>query len=166
MSLVVPLFAAAVAVAPPAMTADDAAFKAAIVYNIGRFATFPPGRRQDDGDLVVCIEDDDPLAPALDRLEGKPSGAGKLVVRRSGWPFAAGCNLAFVSSRHATPAALEALADQGALTIGESKDFADQGAVRLITIGRQTRFEINNGVARRAGATLSAQLLRLAVKVR
>ncbi len=167
MSIAIPLLAAAVvAMSPPDPASDQAAFKAAIVYNIGRFATFAPGRRQGDGDLVVCIEDGDPLAPALGKLEGKPSGAGRLIVRRSGWPFASGCGMAFVSQRHASASALGALADQGVLTVGETADFADNGAVRLITIGRQTRFEINNSVAKRAGIALSAQLLHLAVKVR
>jgi hypothetical protein len=167
MSLALPLFAAAaMAAGPTAPSSDQAAFKAAIVYNIGRFATFAPNRRQGDGDLVVCVEDGDPLAPALGRLEGKPSGAGRLVVRRTGWPFASSCNMAFVSPRRASAGALDALADQGVLTIGESSDFAEKGAVRLITIGRQTRFEINNSVAKQAGVALSAQLLHLAVKVR
>jgi hypothetical protein len=58
------------------------------------------------------------------------------------------------------------LNQQGVLTIGEAPGFAREGAVGLVTIGRQTRFEINTQAARSAGVVLSSQLLRLAIAIK
>lgn len=147
--------------------AADAPMKAAIVYNISRFSAWAPARFGTPSDpIVLCVEPGDPLSGALLGMSGKPVGDRRLAVRTETWPFGADCHMAFVSAARADPAALRALAARGVLTIGEGSGFAQAGAVQLLTVGQQVRFEINNKTARRAGATLSSQLLRLAVKVR
>lgn len=159
--------AAVSAGAPAKAAAADASMKAAIVYNISRFSAWPSGRFGRPSDpIVLCVESGEPLSGALAGMSGKPVGDRRLAVRTGTWPFGAECHMAFVSAARADPAALRALAANGVLTIGESSRFAEAGAVQLRTVGQQVRFEINNKAARQAGATLSSQLLRLAVKVR
>jgi hypothetical protein len=113
---------------------------------------------------VLCVDPSEPLASALARLEGQPVGGRKLHVRTTQAP-GPGCHLAFMSIS-AGPAQIATLKRQGVLTVGEAPDFAKSGAIGLVSIGRQIRFEINATTAREAGVTLSSQLLRLATRVR
>lgn len=147
-------------------SALEQATKAAMIYNFGRFTTWPNSRfdRADDP-VVVCIDPSDPLAPALAAINGKQLGARTLVVRRTP-RIDHSCAMAYVTGASASDGFLSSLADHGVLTIGETPNFSRNGAIRLVTIGRQVRFEINQQVAAAAGAHLSSNLLRLAVAVR
>jgi hypothetical protein len=150
---------------PAAAETAGAEFKAAVVYNFARFATWPPNRFADaSAPVVLCVTPSEPLAPALERLEGQPVGGRKLSVRAT-THLGAGCHLAYVPTS-ATPAQVAALNRQGVLTIGSAAGFSRSGAIGLVNVGRQVRFEINSGAAQEAGVKLSSQLMRLAVLVR
>lgn len=141
--------------------------KAAIVYNLSRFASWPPRRfASAESPVVLCVEASDPFAADLAAVNGRPVAGRRLEVRQTAWPFSSACHMAYVSPRRATAANLSALAAQGVITVGETPRFTDTGAVRLVVVGRQIRFEINDQVARSAGVQFSAQLLQLAVRVR
>ncbi len=146
--------------------AGDQATKAAMIYNFGRFTAWPDSRfiRVDDP-VVICVDPLDPLATYLSALDGKSLGARNLAVLKTPRVSNA-CDMAFVSDASANDAYLESLTGIGVLTVGESPGFSRAGAIRLITIGRQIRFEINQRVAARSGAHLSSSLMRLAVAVR
>jgi hypothetical protein len=155
--------------ATPAARAAEAngGLKAAIVYNLARFTTWRDERFSGPADPVtLCVEPSEPFAEALKSLDGKPVGRRRVSVRVDAWPFGAGCELAYVPAGHASAANLDQLAARGVLTVGDTPDFARSGAIRLIEVGRQIRFEINNKVASNAGAQLSSQVLSLAVRVR
>lgn len=150
-----------------APAAADDAFKAAVIYNITRFTTWPPSRFSGPDDAVsLCVETGEPIAGALAAMQDRPVGDRRLEVRRTAWPFNGTCHVAYVGAARANLASLQDLTARGVLTVGESPRFSDHGAIGLITVGRQTRFAINNGVARRCQATLSSRLLSLAVEVR
>ena len=154
--------------AAPAQASDPRTdhFKAAMVYNFARFASWPASRFPDTtAPVVLCVGPANPLTAALERLEGQPIGARQLHVRVS-QNISAACHLAFVDAADATPAKLATMKSQGVLTVGETPGFSRSGAVGLVTVGRQVRFEINTPAAREAGVVLSSQLLRLAVAVR
>lgn len=164
--VLVAALSAAPARAQDAALARDQATKAAMIYNFGRFATWPNDRF--DGPrapVVVCIDPSDPLAPYLSEVDGKPLDGRTLAVRRTA-RIDRGCNMAYVSPSNVSEAYLVSLKDRGVLTIGETPDFTRSGAIRLITIGRQIRFEINQGVAVAAGVHLSSNLMRVAIAVR
>lgn len=162
---------AALSVAPPAIAqgSDDlreARFKAAVVYNFARFANWPPSRFEDAAaPLVLCVDPAEPLLAALNELDGRPVGSRRLRVKAAR-TFGQECHVAYVSSFEAGPDHIAALRRRGMLTVGESEDFARSGAIGLVKVGRQVRFEINTAAAKEAGVTLSSQLMRLAVLVR
>jgi hypothetical protein len=142
----------------------EAEFKAAVIYNFARFASWPVSRFPDArAPVVLCVSPSDPLADALERLEGQPVGTRRLHVRTT-TVFGPECQAAFVSGPANSEVA--ALQRDGVLTIGEAPDFARRGAIGLVKVGRQIRFEINPSAADQAGVKLSSQLLRLAMAIR
>jgi hypothetical protein len=165
-ALAAALLSGGAGVAQDGGSALEQATKAAMIYNFGRFTTWPNSRfdRPDDP-VVVCIDPSDPLAPALAGINGKQLGARVLVVRRTP-RIDHSCDMAYIAAAAASDGFLSSLADRGVLTIGEAPSFSRSGAIKLVTIGRQVRFEINQQVATAAGAHLSSNLLRLAVAVR
>lgn len=147
-------------------SAQAQATKIAMIYNFGRFTLWPDSRFSHANDpVVVCIDPSDPLSEPFATIDGKPLGGRSLVVRRTS-RFDHACNMAYVSSANANDDYLATLRDHGVLTIGETPGFSRAGAIRLTTIGRQVRFEINQRNAAQAGAQLSSNLMRLAITVR
>lgn len=144
---------------------EQASYKAAIVYNIIRFAEFD-GRqvRSSVEPLRLCAVTSDAFSAALAGLEGRRVGSRTLDVRLIGSlsDAGAGCDIAYVGSdtvvRRPPP---------DVLLIGDAPDFTKNGgAVGLIRLGRQIRFEINIAAAKAAGVTFSSKLLRLASDIR
>lgn len=165
--LLIAAASALMALAPGAPATADDAFKAAVIYNITRFTTWPASRFEGPNDAVsLCVEPSERIADALTAMQNRPVGDRRLEVRRTAWPFTGTCHVAYVGVARASPAALQGLTARGVLTVGESPRFSEHGAIGLVTVGRQTRFAINNGVARRCQATLSSRLLSLAIEVR
>ncbi|HWE47792.1 MAG TPA: YfiR family protein [Caulobacteraceae bacterium] len=163
------LTAAAVLQAPRAAAQEASradATKAAMIYNFGRFTTWAPNRFARSSDpVVLCVDPSDSFAGTLESIDGKALDGRVLVVKRTS-RFDRDCTMAYVSAANASPAYLTRLRDHGVLTIGETRDFASAGAIQLVTVGRQIRFEINQKNAISAGAHLSSNLLRLAITVR
>lgn len=147
--------------APP-----DAGARAAIIYNFTRFSSWDADRfATPSSPVVLCVHPRHALAAHLAALEGRPVGDRSLRVRQTAG-FDRSCHAAVVGPADANPARLASLAREGVLTIGDSEGFITNGAIGIITVGRQIRFEINNRNARNAGVVLSSSLLRLAVVVR
>lgn len=146
--------------------ARETSLKAVMIYNFARFAAWPPQRFASAvAPVTLCVAPDSRLAPALGRLDGQPVGSRRLAVRLTS-AAGAGCHIALLDGEGATPARISALHQHGVLTVGEGQAFTTVGAVGLVTVGRQVRFEVNVGAARQAGVSLSSQLLRLAVSVK
>lgn len=141
---------------------------AAIVLNFARFADWPPARfATATSPVVLCADNADPFTASLSALDGQVVGERRLSVRRTATDsFNAECHLAFIGPNRASPARLTALEQQGVLLVGEGDDFARSGAIALVRVGREIRFEVNDGVAHRSGVKLSSKLLRLALTVR
>lgn len=147
-------------------SSHNGSLKAAIIYNFTRFSSWPSSRfAGPTSNVVLCVAPDHPLNPELLKLEGRPVGARRLHVRRD-VRFDAGCHAAVLMNRDVSPSYVSALNRQGVLTVGETSGFALIGAIGLVTVGRQVRFEINNRIATAAGVELSSKLLRLAIAVR
>jgi hypothetical protein len=138
-----------------AAPADGGALKAAIVFNLLRFTSFPG-----QGGVELCVQGNDGAAQALLDLDGRALGSGPLAVRRAAPGDLAGCQAVYVGDgpppRGAAP-----------IAIGNGRGFADQGgAVALVSFGRQVRFVINPAAAARANVSFSSRLLRLALAVK
>ncbi|MEM7237404.1 MAG: YfiR family protein [Pseudomonadota bacterium] len=137
--------------------------KAAFIFNFARFTEWPAGSfREASSRIRICFRSDHPLANALDDLNGKAIGDRKIetvAFQFSAQPVER-CHIAMVlPGENKVPR-------KGLLTIGDTPDFAELGGVvGLVQVGRQIRFEINEGGIDRAGLRMSSKLLRLALKV-
>jgi len=162
------LAAASTADAADRIEGGQSALMAAIVLNFARFADWPAARFATPASpVVLCADNADPFTAALSALDGQSIGARRLLVKRAPVDdFNAECHLAFIGPNRASPARLAALEQQGVLLVGEGDDFAKLGAIALVRVGREIRFEVNDGVAHRSGVKLSSKLLRLALTVR
>ena len=146
--------------------------KAAFLYNFTKFVDWPAQTFANAGaPIVIGVLGDSPCVQALERLvkDRKVNGRTIFVRRIASAEQAKGTQLLFVgSAQEAQFAGLEpALHSLPVLTVGESPGFATLGgAIDFVPQGDKIRFEINIGVAERAGLKISAQLQKLATVVR
>ncbi len=152
-----------------AMEQDEATVKAAFIYNFTKYVEWPP---ETNGPLQICLlGEPDPLLNALMTLEGKQSQGSIIHVRIAGRDGGSldGCRVIVVGAGETTRVAaiLDNARKQPALTVSEIEHFADGGGmIGLVVDGTRVQFEINAQAAQRANLKLSAQLLKLARKVK
>lgn len=155
-----------------AAAAEEAAVKAAFVFNFARFAEWPPSAASAPRGpgFNLCTTGQDPaLARALDAL-GRRAVQNRPVrllhqVRAEDLKL---CHLLYVGADDAArlPALQAALAGQPVLTVSDLPGFARRGGmVGLLRVGDKLRFALNRDAAQAAGLKLSVNLLTLAVEV-
>jgi hypothetical protein len=145
--------------------ADD--IKAAFILNFVKYAEGPPAAS--DGTLQLCADRAQALSGRLDSLNGRLV-LGRTVrvrapVRPGDWHD---CQVLFLDGSDRTIPAddLRALAQAPVLTISDSPGFVKAGGMIGMKLrADRVRFDINQAAARRAGLTLSSQLLKLADEV-
>jgi hypothetical protein len=150
--------------------APDYEVKAAYLFNFSRFVTWPPATPAQGNLFSVCVLGSDPFGRALRNTLAGESVDGKSVVARTirNPQDALGCRILFLSASEDSrvPAILEGLGQAGVLTVSDVPSFiARGGMIQFVYEGRNVRFEVNLTAAERAGLALSADLLRVAVKV-
>ena len=136
---------------------DDAALKAAYVYNIAQFTTWPGAEAARP--LTVCLSSAHALWDSLRKLQGKPVGERKLAVLEPG--PGTQCDITVLRAGAARPAAAS-----GTLAIVDEPKNGYAGAVALVEEDQHLRFDIDTVEAARAGLRFSSRLLRLARNVR
>ena len=136
---------------------DDAALKAAYVYNIAQFTTWPGAAVTRP--LTVCLSSAHALWDSLRKLQGKPVGERKLAVLEPG--PGTQCDVAVSRGAAVRPATAS-----GTLAIVDEPKNGYAGAVALVEEDQHLRFDIDTGEAARAGLRFSSRLLRLARNVR
>jgi hypothetical protein len=162
---------AAAADGAAAAPAREYEIKAAFLYNFTKFVDWPAATFADAGaPIVIGVLGDSPCAQALERLvkDRKVNGRTILVRPVASAEEAKLTQLLFVGSAHeARFAGLKpAIESLPVLTVGESPGFVSLGgAVNFVPQGDKIRFEINIGVAERAGLKISSQLQKLAIVV-
>ena len=132
---------------------DDAALKAAYVYNIAQFTSWPAAGARP---LTVCLSSAHALWDSLRKLQGKSVGERKLAVLEPGPGVQ--CDVAVLRAGAARPASAAA----GTLAIVDEPKNGYAGAVALIEEDQHLRFDIDTEVAARAGLRFSSRLLKLA----
>lgn len=148
--------------------ASEYAVKAAIVYKIAKFVSWPDhALPADDNVLPICLPTADPIAPAMDALAGKMVQGKMIEVRRfqETSTLATDCAIVFLSQAATLrrPSLVSNIANAPVLTIGDSADFVDTGGIITLEIqNNRVQFAINVGASDRAGLDISAQLLQLA----
>jgi hypothetical protein len=160
------------AVPAQAQVADEAAVKAAFVYNFLKFVEWPADTAHGPRDaFVLLIVGGSATADATERLlRSKQLGERPILVRRVAWDQAvAGVDAAFVAEhdvkklRHV----LDAVGTAHILTIGEGEDFATLGGmIGLLVEERRVRFDIDTRAVDAAGLRVSSKLLALTRIVR
>lgn len=136
---------------------DDAALKAAYVYNIAQFTTWPGAETARP--LTVCLSSAHALWDSLRKLQGKPVGERKLAVLEPG--PGTQCDVAVLRAGAPRPAA-----PGGTLAIVDEPKNGYAGAVALVEEDQHLRFDIDTVEAARAGLRFSSRLLKLARNVR
>lgn len=150
-----------------ALEQDEAAVKAAFIYNFTKFVEWPA---EAGGPLQLCLlGETDSLLAALANLEGKQSQGRSIQVRSAGRDTLDGCRVIVVGASETgrLAAILDSAKKHPALTVSEVGQFADAGGmIGLVVNNAKVQFEINVQAAQRANLKLSAQLLKLSQKVK
>ena len=140
--------------------------KVGFLYNFAVLTDWP---QEVGAKLNLCVYGRDPFGPDLDVLNGKKVGVRTLAVQRKSFGESLrSCQIVFVPQRESGLIAgvIETLHDLPVLTVAESSDASHLGVVLNLRMNQgRIGFEVNQGAARRAGLNLSANLLRLALKV-
>ncbi|NNE84227.1 MAG: YfiR family protein [Alphaproteobacteria bacterium] len=165
-----------VAVAP---STDEAArervsreylIKAAILYNLAKFATWPETAFTGaDAPVRLCVLGRDPFGAALQSLRGKRVGQRQLAITMStDVDNAPACHILFVSGSEEPHLGeiLDTVSRLPILTVADFEHFATAGGIIGLTeVEDRSRLEVNVDAAGLAGVRLSSKLLRLAVTV-
>jgi hypothetical protein len=144
--------------------------KAAILYRFPGFVEWPAEAVEGRTTLDICVlGPTTPFGTVLDELvAGEALGGRALNVRLVTPRNADTCHVLFVpDGSDAKRTVLASVADRPVLTISDADRFLDEGGiVQLRLLDDRVRFEVDLSAAERAGIRLSAQLLRLALRVR
>jgi hypothetical protein len=145
--------------------------KAAFVYNFAKFVDWPPTVfAHAQAPINLCIVGIDPFGTALETIKDKTVKDRQLVVQyKSRRENLGSCQSAFISAseREVLTQILASLHDTPILTVSDVDGFLESGGmINLITVANKIRFEVNLDAVRRAGLTISAQLLKLAAAVK
>lgn len=140
--------------------------KAAYLYNLLRFITWPDDGRAPGDPITICVYGFNPFDRYLDQLEqrrvdDRPISVQYIGERRK----LAGCDMVFISQYNTTePELLQAENPiPPILTVGDGDNFVRRGGmVGLVTVGNNIQLDVNRTRGRAAGFQFSANLLEVA----
>ncbi|MGR8931122.1 MAG: YfiR family protein [Gammaproteobacteria bacterium] len=142
---------------------DEAAVKAAFIYNFIKFIEWP-GPVSQPNSFIVCATEIDTLQGRLSVLQGKMKGNVPIVLRQgvSGDALRE-CHVVFISDSTNIEGVLNEVKKQPIVTISDRPNFILKGGgLGLIKDGNKISFEINLDAINASGLHVSAQLLKLA----
>ena len=141
--------------------------KAAMVFNFARYTEWPaavPG----DADLSICNTEAGPLSDKLQALDGRELLGRRIRVHAPALPGEwRSCHLLYIPQQGVSFDRVQQHTHQASiLTISDQPGFVQAGGIIGLRMrAGRIRFDINQGAARRAGLTLSSQLLKRADEV-
>jgi hypothetical protein len=157
-----------VAPSAKAETTGEIEVKAAFLFNMVRYVTWPDNAFSSlDSHVVIEVLGDPEFAEVARRMvDGKNVGNRPVEVRFSpDFDPASKAHVLFVgvSQRGKETELLEAVSDKPVFHIADWEGFAERGGVANFYLDEsKVRFAINPGRARAAGLSISSRLLRLA----
>lgn len=160
--------AAAIVTAAELSRHNEYELKATFLYNFIRFTAWPPEELRTSSDpFVIGVLGKDPFGSDLDRvIEGETVNDKTVVIKRfAKVEEAAGSHVLFISfsEEHNLASIIRALDGKSVLTVSDIENFAQRGGIiNLKKENNRIVFEINLDIAKRAGLTMNAQLLKLA----
>ncbi len=154
--------------AEPGPGLSEYELKAAFIYNFAKFTEWPG-----DGAAAsfrFCVAGRDPFGETLDKLAERAVRNHPISVFRGVEPDEVGeCDLLFLHGGDAPhrAAALKQAAGHPVLTVGDEPGFLDGGGmIELMMVDHRVQFEVNLPAVKSAKLMISAQLLRLARRVK
>lgn len=148
--------------------APEDEIKAAMIYNIAKFADWPSSTlKNGSSPLVMCVVGGGPFASTLENtVHERTNRSHPIAVRRiEAAAESVSCHMLYVRSADAKRNAelLQAVKTSPVLTVGDAPDFlAWGGIVGFVSARGKISLEINPAAAKRAGIAISSKLLRLA----
>jgi hypothetical protein len=148
---------------------SEESVKAAFVLRFTGYVTWPSPPTPTTP-FRIAVLGDHAIATRLQSLvENRSLGARPIDVRQiTSLAEARDAQLLYVGARRSgdLPALLHGLRDRNVLTITDVPDGLDAGSIiNLLNIDQRVRFEVSMDAARRAGLSISSELLSLAVRV-
>jgi YfiR/HmsC-like len=146
---------------------DEAAVRAAFVFNLTKYVEWPhPGN-----ELVIGFVGDARMGEILQKvLSGKTSESRAIrVVLYPSAEELEQCNIVYIgySAPEKVRPILEKLRNKNILSVGEDDRFASRGGmVGLVRAADQIHIQINLEAAQKSGLKISSRLLNLAAIVR
>lgn len=140
------------------------------MVNLIKFTKWPQ-RHPDTRSLDICLIGDRPLYESWKGAKTRTIGGRRIrmfFVTSSAEVDAKQCRVLFVPIAAQSQQAdlIKTLAGKPILTVGESKDFLqDGGAINLHIQNRRLRFDINKTALERSSLTISSRVLKLASRV-
>jgi hypothetical protein len=139
----------------------------AFLFNFTQFVQWPPAALAGtEGPFVIGILGRDPFGATLDQvLRGEKAHGREIVVERYQRVEDVKCHLLFISRSESgeLERLVGALDGRPILTVGDADGFGQRGGMmRLFTENSRMRLQVNLKAARRAGLTISSNLLRVA----
>jgi hypothetical protein len=151
----------------PSGTKDEV--EAAYLYDFAKFIRWPKAAAGQP--ISLCVLKDEPLASALQRIVAGEVVDGRNLRAKSLNDVSQGedCNILFLGASEDLHVQedLAVLHHAPVVTVSNDADFLQQGGIiQFAMIGGAVRFSVNLDAARRAGVTLSSQLLKVALSVK
>ena len=147
--------------AAPTATADKV--KAAYIYQLTHFATWPNTPSLADEVFSICVLGSNGIYNKLAPLNSHQEKNRTLNVRRAkNLTDLKNCNILYIgkSERHRLPAIINQTRGKPILTVSSMPNFATgDGIIGFVTIDNKIRLEINRSAAQRAKIKFSAKLL-------
>lgn len=145
--------------------------QAAYLCQIPKFVQWPAPASRTGKTFPICVIGQNPFGHALEedaqgeQIQGLPLEVRTIASARE----AGNCRILFVGGPSASDevsGVLAALRGAPVLTVSNLPDFTSRGGViQFVLIDSRVRFRINLDNAKRAGITLSSQLLRVAASI-
>jgi hypothetical protein len=149
-------------------TAGEYQIKAAFLYNFAKFVEWPPSSFSNaSAPLQICIFGRDPFGDGLRALTADKTVNGRKfeIDTVIDLQHARTCHILFIASTVAIPVKqiVEALRGANVLTVGDTKDFAEQGGmISFVLENNRVQFAVNRNAAGQAGLKISSKLLSVA----
>lgn len=140
--------------------------KAAFIYNFIAFTQWPEST---EPAINLCLYGEDYFGQEIDKLQNKSVGTRSIkVVRIRNSDQLPKCQVIFFSKSVNNTMAdiISNLESNPILILADSPNAISQGVtINMSLVNEKIVFEINLGIARKAGLDISSKLLQLAVKV-
>jgi hypothetical protein len=162
---------AVLALAPVAMAqapgTRERQIRAALVYKMSRFVTWPEAAIPARGPFTFCYVSDDPTAQVLAGIEGRSIQNRRTRMRRLDALYAStviGCNLLYISGKSAltTEVITATVANATLVVVDGPRQGAEAGMVQLVPRDNRMSLAVDLALVRNARLRIDSTLLQLA----